>query len=108
MLQWITKSRLRTALAILIFIIAFAISIPLILQGFSADLAPSNGQKITILVGIITAFVSAIGTVSTVILAWRADRRSTRESDLKILQMQQQIAELETKLRTLPTEPKMS
>jgi hypothetical protein len=70
----------------------------LILQGFSADLIPSNGQKITTLVGIIAAFVSTIGTVSTVILAWRADHRTAKESDLKLDHLQQQISELQSKL----------
>jgi len=41
----------------------------------------------------VTGCVSALGTVSTVVLAWRADRRAAKESDLKMIQMQQQIAD---------------
>jgi hypothetical protein len=39
-----------------------------------------------------------MGTVSTMYFSWRTDRRTARESDLKVIQMQQQIVELQTKL----------
>jgi hypothetical protein len=85
-------------LAILGCIFALIISGLLIIAGLSADLLPANGQRITTLVGIITAFVNVFGTISTVTLAWRADRRTAKESDLKLIQLQQQIAELNSKL----------
>ena len=98
MFAWISKSRLRIALAILGCVFALILSVLLIIAGLSADLLPANGQRITALVGIITAFVSVFGTISTEILAWRADRRTARESDLKMVQLQQQIVELQMKL----------
>jgi hypothetical protein len=47
----------------------------------------------------ITAIVSLLGTASTVFLAWRGDRRAAKESELKVVQMQQQINELSLKLK---------
>lgn len=48
---------------------------------------------------LLTGFVSIVGTTSTVVLAWRADKRSTAESQLKVQQLEQQIAELSKKLQ---------
>jgi hypothetical protein len=90
MFRWITKTRLRTALVLVFFLVVLIVSLLLII-GFH-DVATSG-------IGAVTAIISAAGTVSTVILAWRADRRSAKESDLKVIQMQQQIAELESKLK---------
>jgi hypothetical protein len=89
MLTWITKSRFRTAIAILLFLGLFIVS------AFYFFLLHDSS---TAGISLITGIVSAIGTISTVILAWRADRRSARESDLKMIQLQQQIAELQRKL----------
>jgi hypothetical protein len=50
----------------------------------------------------VTAIGSLIGTVFTVIFAWRADRRTAKESELKLVQMQQQIKELKFKLNAPP------
>lgn len=54
---------------------------------------------------IVTAIGGVIGTISTVILAWRADRRTAKESELKakeselkLVQLHQQIKEMELKL----------
>jgi hypothetical protein len=49
-------------------------------------------------VALVTAIGSVLGTISTIILAWKADRRTAKESELKLVQMQQQIKELEAKL----------
>jgi hypothetical protein len=48
----------------------------------------------------VTALGSIIGTISTVVLAWRTDRRTAKEAELKLVQLQQQIKELEIKLAT--------
>jgi hypothetical protein len=99
MFRWITKSRLRTALAILFFCLAFVISIPLVLFTFAADAHVVGVGNFVGIAGMVTAIVSLIGTVSTVILAWRSDLRTAKESVLKLTQMQQQITELELKLK---------
>jgi membrane protein YqaA with SNARE-associated domain len=49
-------------------------------------------------IALTTAIGSVLGTISTIILAWRVDRRTAKESELKLVQMQQQIKELEDKL----------
>jgi len=53
----------------------------------------------------VTAIGGVIGTISTIILAWRADSRTAKESELKakeselkLVQLQQQIKEMELKL----------
>ena len=101
MVRWITKSRLSTALAIVFFLLVFFVSSVIVVRAALFDAtwaggAPDHGN----LLPVITGFISAIGTVSTVILAWRADRRSAKESNLKMIQMQQQIAELQLKLNS--------
>lgn len=49
-------------------------------------------SDVTIWVTIFTAIVSAIGTFSTIILAWRNDKRDAREKELKIAQLQRELA----------------
>jgi hypothetical protein len=49
-------------------------------------------SNVTILITAVTAIVSAIGTISTIILAWRSDRRDAREKELKIAQLEQELA----------------
>jgi|SRR5271157_594935 len=105
MFRWLTKSRLRTALAVLFFCLAFAISLPLIFLAFVADVRLVGPAQIVPITGLVTAFVSLIGTISTVILAWRADRRTAKESELKLIQLQQQIAELQGRLSTTAGSP---
>jgi hypothetical protein len=46
----------------------------------------------------ITALAGALGTLFTILFAWRTDRRAAKESELKFVQMQQQITELQRKL----------
>ena len=99
MFRWISKSRLRIALAIIFFCLLFGISIPLLFYAADADGALARSpQSFVPFAGMITALVSLVGTISTVTLAWRADRRTAKESDLKLIQLQQQIAELQMKL----------
>ena len=103
MFRWITNSRLRTALAILFFCFLFALSIALIFSesvfGSSLGVALSP-PGLTPIVGLLTAVASLVGTISTVLLAWRADPRTAKESDLKLIQLQQQIVELQLKLKS--------
>jgi hypothetical protein len=110
MIKWLTKSRLRTALVTLgfftVFLISFGFAIfwPLLHPHvFSAGATPHSApsgflQALTAYVPSITAIVTAIGTISTLILAWRTDRRTAKESELKMIQLQQQIAEMQIKL----------
>ncbi len=98
-LRWLAKSRLRTALAILFFWITFLLSVGLF-SLYNHPLFRSSSSDLIALAGMVTAIGSVIGTVSTVVLAWRTDRRTAKEAELKLVQMQQQIKELETKLAT--------
>jgi hypothetical protein len=47
---------------------------------------------------VVAAITGMVGTISTVVLAWRTDRRTAKEADLKLVQLQQQIREHELKL----------
>jgi hypothetical protein len=35
----------------------------------------------------VTATVSGVGTISRMVLAWRADRRTAKEAELKLVQL---------------------
>jgi hypothetical protein len=110
MIQWLLKTRFRIALVFLFFFVIFSI-------GFSrmkidVENKPQHttiGESSAIVSQInsldgAVAFIGMCGTLSTVILTWRADRRATKESDLKTQQMQQQIAELQMKLNSSSNE----
>ena len=96
--RWLTKSRLRTALAMLFFVILFVVSSGLLLANAGIETLGGSSELVA-LTGMVTAVGSVIGTISTVLLAWRADRRTAKESELKLVQLQQQIKELELKLK---------
>ena len=49
---------------------------------------PNDPSPLLIWVPLFTAVLSAIGTISTVMLAWRSDRRDAREQELKIKQLE--------------------
>jgi hypothetical protein len=57
---------------------------------------------ITVLVSFLTFVVSAIGTASTVLLGWRAERRQSEEFKLKIKQLELQLQETQAKLVSPP------
>lgn len=97
--QRITKSRLRTAFAIVALFAFFLLSIPLLLFGLFADVSTSTTHLVAI-AGLVTSVGSVIGTASTMVLAWRSDGRAAKESELKLVQLQQQIKELELKLNS--------
>jgi hypothetical protein len=51
------------------------------------------GTAIALAVSVIALLVATIGTASTIILGWRADRRQTEEFKLRIQQLEMQLAE---------------
>jgi hypothetical protein len=63
----------------------------------SEHIKPASSSPVP-LISLATMLISFMGTVSTMYFSWRTDRRTARESDLKVIQMQQQIVELQTKL----------
>jgi|SRR5450631_3223290 hypothetical protein len=98
---WMTRSRLRTALALLFFLSLFGLSLKWMFPRHvtpppveNPEFLPDSAKGGHELLPTLTAFVSLVGTVSTVILAWRADRRATKESNLKLMQLEQQISTL--------------
>jgi hypothetical protein len=118
MIDWITRSRLRTALVIAFFFGIFVFSIHSFFLS-SASRAPSGGSASTPAyreairrpgvpqkpsqpapaeqsnaLNLLSAAVGMFGTLSTVWFAWRADQRAKFESNAKVMQMQQEIAEL--------------
>jgi len=112
MLRWITKTRLRTVLAMLVAIFGPAILVAAIyflwgLISHNAGPAAETGgelsassSSIAAVVLVLTSITTVCGTISTVILAWKADRRASEEAHLKNLQLQQQIIELQQRLES--------
>jgi hypothetical protein len=49
-------------------------------------------SDITIWIALFTAIVSAVGTISTIIIASRKDRREARETELRITQLERELA----------------
>jgi uncharacterized membrane protein (DUF106 family) len=60
-------------------------------------------SAIPVITGLVTALLSLIGMISTLVFAWRADRRMIGESDRKLSELQKQIAELQRKLENAST-----
>lgn len=85
-------------MAILFFAILLVVSI-VFLAASSRVHSETGGQSLLVALTAMTAIGSLIGTVSTVLLAWRADWRTAKECDLKLVQLQQRIKELELKLK---------
>lgn len=98
MFQWIGQSRLRIALAMLFFCGLLVLSLPALFLSVLAGGSNGGAGALEPLLALIGVLVSIIGTVSTVILAWRTDRLTATESELKVLQMQHQIDELQRRL----------
>jgi hypothetical protein len=40
---------------------------------------------------LITSIVTVSGTISSIILGWRSDRRMVRESELRIIQLEREL-----------------
>jgi hypothetical protein len=61
---------------------------------------PTSAESIAfdaLIVSSIAAFVSAIGTASTVLLGWRADRRQSEELKLKVRDLELKLEEARAK-----------
>jgi hypothetical protein len=58
----------------------------------------SVAPLLTVLISFFTLVVSAIGTTSTILLGWRAERRQSEEFKLKIKQLELQLQETQAKL----------
>lgn len=78
--QRITASAKRKYIAALLFA-TFIISATVLLGNVSGVFHPTSDTSTW--VAVFTAIVSAIGTISTTILAWRKDRRDAKEKELK-------------------------
>jgi hypothetical protein len=98
MFRSLTESRLSTALALVFFVFVFLISVSFVVLDANSYGLPS----LTTVITIFGSVIGSVGTICTVILAWRADRRTARESDLKVVQLKQQITELQRKLNASP------
>lgn len=57
------------------------------------DIESKQPSPLVIWIPAFTAIMSIIGTVSTILLSWRSDRRSAKESKLKIAQLERELAE---------------
>jgi hypothetical protein len=89
MVRWLTKSRLRTALALLFFVVVLSFALVLIAKALLTDGRFESLLEVVALTGMVAA--GLLGTGLTLILAWRADRQMAKES----AQLQQKIKELE-------------
>jgi len=99
------ESRLRLAIGMSVFSVVFALCslvcwtlVALNFGALGGGEPPPWWRNPEFLIPSSVAIIAAVGTVSTMVLGWRADRRAANESELKLLQLRQQIAELEMKL----------
>ena len=99
MLRKIAQSRFKTAIAVLALALLFLVSLGIWLSINFLAHAESNTSNLLALASLLTAICTAGGTISTVILAWKADKRAALESGLKIAQLQQQIVDLYARLQ---------
>jgi hypothetical protein len=53
--------------------------------------APPPDASLTLIISGVTCLVSTVGAFSTMLLAWRLDRRQSRETELRIAQLQIEI-----------------
>jgi hypothetical protein len=115
-IRWLTDSKFKVAMTTLIFFVVFTFSVINILEkerqewggsGQQHQQAHDQDQTASPLTYLSTV-IGLFGTLSSVALAWRSDRRTARESDLKMTQLRQQIAELELEIKATqpgPAEP---
>jgi hypothetical protein len=52
--------------------------------------------SLTVLISCVTCFVTALGSFSAMFLAWRLDRRQSREAELRLAQMQIELDKART------------
>lgn len=80
----------------LAFVCLFVASVAALLAG-SAGLLRTTSDTAT-WVTLLTAIVSAIGTISTTVLAWRKDKREARENELKLAQLERESESVKVNL----------
>ena len=85
----VTAESKRRYIVALLFACVFIASITILLGGVSG-VSQSTSDTVA-WIAVFTAVVSAIGTISTTILAWRKDRREVREGELKIAQLEREL-----------------
>jgi hypothetical protein len=56
-----------------------------------AQPAPITEASLTVIISGVTCLVSTLGAFSTMFLAWRLDRRQSRETELRIAQLQIEV-----------------
>ncbi|MFT8246618.1 hypothetical protein [Roseomonas sp. BN140053] len=75
----------------------------------SGDIQSAGGNGTWALVAAIgstlTGLLAAVASISNLTLAWRAERRQTREAMLKLRQLELQVKELEAKQVQAPPPP---
>jgi hypothetical protein len=85
-LSWLTRTRLRTALAMWFFCAVFLVSVILLLgtlSGDAYDAAPS-WERFIARTCMTAAFGSVIAGIATILSAREADRRTAKELDRKL------------------------
>lgn len=87
--QRVTADSNRTYIVALLFAFIFIASTTILLGGVRGVFHPTSDTLTWVTV--FTAIVSAIGIISTTILAWRNDRRVARENELKIAQLEREL-----------------
>jgi hypothetical protein len=86
--QQLTQTAKRRYIVALLFACIFIASTTILLGGVIGVFHSVSDTSTW--VAVFTAVVSAIGTISTTILAWRKDRRDAREEELKISQLERE------------------
>lgn len=89
-----------TYIIALLFVGIFIASAAILLGGVGRVF--SSISDVPTLLTVFTAIVSAIGTVSSTILAWRSDRRDARDKELRIAQLERELEAAREK-PSLPT-----
>lgn len=89
--QQVAANSKRIYLAALLFVSIFIASTTILLGTVSGAFRPASDTPTW--VAVFTAIVSAIGTISTTLLAWKSDRRAARGNDLIIAQLKQKLHE---------------
>lgn len=60
--------------------------------GSPTSTAPPTSGQTTLLLSIVSSVVSTLGAVSTIVLAWRSDRRAVRELEAKLAKLEGEVA----------------
>ncbi len=85
-----------SAIALPIFFILFLVLVVVSLfQEGQASVEPALLGPIGLLITFFGTIVTMVGTVSTVLIGWRNEKRQAREAELRIKQLQLQLEEME-------------